>query len=62
METEVECEEGFVVIYNSLGAGLFPQLSWIAYERGSCADDTREYGATPEAAVANLKQLIEDLS
>jgi hypothetical protein len=61
MESHVECEKGFVVIYNQCGAGLFPQLAWIAYEEGACGDDTCEYGATPEEAIANLKDVLEIL-
>lgn len=61
METQVECEKGFAVIYNQCGAGLFPQLAWIAYEDGACGDDTHEFGATPEEAIENLKERLEEL-
>lgn len=41
------------------GATLFPNLAYVAYEKGACADDTHAYGATPEEAVANLREMIE---
>lgn len=62
MESHVECEKGFIVIYNQCGAGLFPQLAWIAYKEGSCGDDLCEYGATPEGAIENLKMRLEELA
>ena len=59
MESHVECEKGFIVIYNQCGAGLFPQLAWIAYEEGSCGDDHCEYGPTPEKAIEYLKEALD---
>lgn len=59
MISDVECEKGYVVIYNLPGAGLFPQFAWIAYEEGACGDDTCGYGATPELAIEELKELLE---
>lgn len=59
MESHVECEKGFVVIYNQCGAGLFPQLAWIAYREGSCGDDFCQYGPTPEKAIEYLKEALD---
>jgi hypothetical protein len=42
------------------GATLFPQQAYVAYEKGACGDDPHAYGATPEEAVANLREMIED--
>ena len=42
------------------GATLFPQLAYVAYEKGACGDDPHAYGATPEEAVANLREILED--
>ena len=44
----------------SAGASLFPDEAYIAYEKGACGDDTHAYGATPEEAIENLRELIED--
>lgn len=55
MQTEVECEKGFAVVYNTHGAILFPLEKWIAYEDGANGDDPCAYGATPEEAIENLK-------
>lgn len=59
METEVECEKGFAVVYNTHGAILFPDSKWIAYEEGACGDDPCAYGATPEEAIENLKERLD---
>jgi hypothetical protein len=59
MESHVECEKDFVVIYNQCGAGLFPQLAWIAYREGSCGDDFCQYGPTPEKAIEYLKEALD---
>lgn len=59
MESHVECEKGFIVIYNQCGAGLFPQLAWIAYKEGSCGDDFCQYGPTPEKAIEYLKEALD---
>ena len=41
------------------GAILFPHQAYVAYEKGACPDDIHAYGATPEEAVANLRELVE---
>lgn len=42
------------------GASLFPLQAYVAYEKGACGDDVHAYGATPEEAIENLRELIED--
>ena len=46
--------------YDTCAAGLFPQLAWVAYEKGSCGDDLHARGATPEEAIENLKEMLDD--
>lgn len=46
--------------YDNCAAILFPQLAWVAYVKGSCGDDTHARGATPEEAIENLKEMLED--
>jgi hypothetical protein len=46
--------------YDTCAAGLFPQFAWVAYEAGACGDDTHARGATPEEAIENLRELLEE--
>ena len=46
--------------FESEGAFLFPKLAYVAYVKGSCGDDICRYGPTPEAAIENLRQALED--
>lgn len=43
------------------GAFLFPQLAYIAFVKGKDDEtDLCEYGATPEEAIENLRELVEE--
>lgn len=43
------------------GAFLFPQFAYIAFVDGRDGDgDVHAYGATPEEAIDNLRDLVED--
>ena len=43
------------------GAGsLLPKLAYVAYEKGCNGDDTCAHGATPEEAIENLREILED--
>ena len=46
--------------WESGGGFLFPQLAYVAYEKGCDGEDPCAHGATPEEAIANLKELLED--
>lgn len=59
MKSEAPCEAGFIVIYNQMGATLFPKLAWIAYREGSCGDDLCAYGKSLEDAIENLKERLD---
>lgn len=41
------------------GATLFPDQAYVAYEKGACGDDIHAYGATPEEAVENLREMLD---
>jgi hypothetical protein len=46
--------------FESDGAFLFPQCAYVAYVKGSCGDDICRYGATPDEAIENLREALED--
>lgn len=46
--------------WESDGAFLFPQFAYVAYEKGCSGDDTCAHGATPEEAIENLREILED--
>jgi hypothetical protein len=47
--------------YDTCAAGLFPQLAWVACKKGACGDDTHARGATPEEAIENLKEMLDEV-
>jgi hypothetical protein len=46
--------------YDDCAASVFPQLAWVAYEEGACGDDIHARGATPEEAIENLREMLDD--
>lgn len=46
--------------WESGGGFLIPQMAYVAFVKGSCGDDICAHGATPEEAIENLKEMLED--
>jgi hypothetical protein len=46
--------------WESGGGSLLPKLAYVAYEKGCSGDDTCAHGATPEEAIENLREMLED--
>jgi hypothetical protein len=46
--------------WESDGAFLFKQCAYVAYVKGTCGDDPCAHGATPEEAIENLREMLED--